>query len=56
MCANEQQADGEQEAKSILPEKVVGSQGLRMKDAGQDLLHVSVIPCRHFATSLEAGL
>ena len=23
------------------------SQGLRMKDAGEDLLHVSVIPCGH---------
>ena len=22
-------------------------QGLRMKDAGEDLLHVSVIPCGH---------
>ena len=32
------------------------AQGLRMKDAGQDLLHVSVIPCGHFATPLEAGL
>ena len=33
-----------------------GRQGLRMKDAGEDLLHVSVIPCGHFATPLEAGL
>jgi hypothetical protein len=32
------------------------AQGLRMKDAGEDLLHVSVIPCGHFATPLEAGL
>ena len=32
------------------------NQGLRMKDAGEDLLHVSVIPCGHFATPLEAGL
>jgi formate hydrogenlyase subunit 4 len=37
-------------AKAMLP------QGLRMKDAGEDLLHVSVIPCGHFATPLEAGL
>jgi len=27
-----------------------------MKDAGEDLLHVSVIPCTHQATPLEAGL
>jgi hypothetical protein len=36
--------------------QLVGDQGLRMKDAGEDLLHVSVIPCGHFATPLEAGL
>ena len=36
--------------------KQVHRQGLRMKDAGEDLLHVSVIPCGHFATPLEAGL
>ena len=27
-----------------------------MKDAGEDLLHASVIPCAHQATPLEAGL
>ena len=34
---------------------LAGWPGLRMKDAGEDLLHGSVIPCGHFATPLEAG-
>ena len=33
----------------------LSAQGLRMKDAGEDLLHGSVIPCGHFATPLAAG-
>jgi len=31
------------------------SQGLRMKDAGQDLLHVLIVPRGHFPPSLQAG-
>jgi len=31
-------------------------QGLRMKNAGEDLLHVSVIPCGHLTTARQAGL
>jgi hypothetical protein len=31
-------------------------QGLRMKDAGEDLLHVSVVPCGHFPPALQACL
>lgn len=43
--------------KAAIPARASGlPQGLRMKDAGEDLLHVSVIPCGHFATPLEAGL
>ncbi|BAJ81354.1 putative transposase [Acidiphilium multivorum AIU301] len=31
-------------------------QGLRMKEAGEHLLHVTVIPGGHFAAPLETGL
>ena len=35
---------------------VLGAQGLRMKEAGEHLLHVTVIPGGHFAAPLETGL
>ena len=31
-------------------------QGLRMKDAGKDLLHISVVPRGHFAAALQTCL
>ncbi len=37
-------------------EHAVIVQGLRMKNAGEDLLHVSVIPGGHLTTAGEAGL
>ncbi len=30
-------------------------QGLRMKDAGKNLLHVSIVPCSHFPSPFQAG-
>ena len=32
------------------------AQGLRMKDAGEDLLHVSIVPRGHFPPALQACL
>jgi hypothetical protein len=32
------------------------NQGLRMKDSGENLLHVTVVPGGHFAAPLQIGL
>ena len=45
--------DGQRGDPGRIAVRLPGLLPLLLEDAGQDLLHVSVIPCGHFATPLD---